>query len=74
MREAELLASPQQKKRAGTRLMKNQHLIGLEEALQNALATKVRIHHGKKRGKVIIEYYSLEDLDRIYKIINRAKS
>ena len=73
VREAELLASPQLKKRIGTRLAKDQHLIELEEALQNALATKVRIHHGKKRGKVIIEYYSLEDLDRIIKKIKSSR-
>ena len=41
----------------------------IEERLQQALGTKVRIHHGKKRGKIEIEYYSLDDLDRVLKIL-----
>ena len=42
----------------------------LEEKLQHALGTKVRIHPGKKRGRIEIEYYSLEDLDRVLKLLN----
>ena len=41
----------------------------LEEKLQHVLGTKVRIHHGKKRGRVEIEYYSFDDLDRLLKIL-----
>lgn len=41
----------------------------LENALQVALSTKVRIRHQKKRGKIEIEYYSLEDLERLTKIM-----
>jgi ParB family chromosome partitioning protein len=36
-----------------------------EQELMNFLGTKVRIRHGKRRGKIEIEYYSLEDLERI---------
>lgn len=37
------------------------------EELERALGTKVRIQdRGKGRGKIEIEYYSAEDLDRIY--------
>ena len=43
--------------------------IFLEEELQKLLGTKVRIHAQRKRGKIIIEYYSLEDLERILQII-----
>ena len=42
----------------------------LEEKLQHALGTKVRIHPGKKRGKIEIEYYSLEDLERVLRLLN----
>lgn len=45
----------------------------LETKLQHVLGTKVRIHHGKKRGKIEIEYYSLDDLDRVLKLLG-AKS
>ena len=37
----------------------------LEEELQHALATKVRISKRKKRGHIRIEFYSPEDLERI---------
>ena len=41
----------------------------LEEQLQHALATKVRINKRKKRGHINIEFYSQEDLERIVKVI-----
>lgn len=41
----------------------------LELRLEQKLGTKVRVHHGKKRGKIEIDYYSLEDLDRILKLL-----
>jgi ParB family transcriptional regulator, chromosome partitioning protein len=41
----------------------------LEEQLQHALATKVRISKRKKRGHITIEFYSPEDLQRIVNII-----
>lgn len=37
----------------------------LEEELQQFLATKVRVIKGKKRGRIQIEFYSAEDLQRI---------
>lgn len=41
------------------------YLAALEEQLQQALATKVRIIKGRKRGHISIEFYSQEDLGRI---------
>ena len=41
----------------------------IEEKLQHILGTKVRISHGQKRGKFEIDYYSLDDLDRVLKIL-----
>jgi len=41
----------------------------LEEQLQHALATKVRISKRKKRGHILIEFYSEEDLHRIINVI-----
>lgn len=41
----------------------------LEEDLQHALGTKVRISKRKKRGHILIEFYSPEELDRIANII-----
>ncbi len=42
----------------------------LEEKLQHALGTKVRIAMKKKRGHILIEFYSQEDLERI---VNKIK-
>ena len=44
-------------------------VVYLEEELQRLLGTKVNIHSHQKRGKLIIEYYSIDDLERILKII-----
>lgn len=43
--------------------------LDLEENLQRALGTRVKILDKNKKGKIEIEYYSEEDLDRIYEII-----
>jgi len=47
----------------------DQDIRALESNLQHVLGTKVRVLHGKKRGKIEIEYYSLEDLDRVLKLL-----
>lgn len=43
----------------------------VEHDLQRVLGTKVTLHHNRKKGKIVIEYYSLDDLDRILEIIRR---
>jgi ParB family transcriptional regulator, chromosome partitioning protein len=37
----------------------------LEDRLRSRLATHVTIHHGEKKGRIEIRYYSNDDLDRI---------
>ena len=51
--------------------LKEHKVMFFEEELQRVLGTKVNIQHGKKRGKIQIEYYSLDDLERIYGLIKR---
>ncbi len=41
----------------------------LEDRLTRSLGTKVRIRHKEKRGKIEIEYYSLDELDRLLEIL-----
>ena len=50
---------------------RSQDLASLEEELQRLLGSKVRIQAKKKRGKIIIEYYSQDDFERILQIIRR---
>lgn len=45
----------------------------LEDELQQALATKVRISKRKKRGHILIEFYSQEDLERIVNVFRGGK-
>lgn len=42
-------------------------LLELEDLLAGQLDTRVRIDMGPKRGKVVIEFADLEDLERIYR-------
>jgi len=49
---------------------KDPQIASLEDRLIKNLGTKVRIHHkGKKGGKIEIEYYSLDELDRLLDIL-----
>lgn len=42
----------------------------IQNQMANALGTKVKIQNGPKKGKIEIEYYSTEDLDRVLKLLN----
>lgn len=43
-------------------------VLEVEEKLQKTLGTKVRVFHKRNnRGRIVIEYYGLEDLERIIK-------
>ncbi len=50
---------------------KDHETAAVEQDLQRVLGTKVALHHNRKKGKIVIEYYSLDDLDRILDIIRR---
>ena len=58
-------------RREKNKTAKNYEFIALEEDLQKHLGTKVRILSQKKRGKIMIEYYSTDDLDRILELIKK---
>ena len=53
--------------------MRDPNVVSLEEQRQRTLGTKVRIVAGRKRGKILLEYYSLTDLDRLVKLLKRVK-
>ena len=52
---------------------KNREITDLEEELKSALGTKVAISHGPKRGKIEIEYYSREELERLLELLLSLK-
>ena len=45
-------------------------LLELEELLSDRLDTRVNVTMGAKRGKVVIDFASLEDLERIYRAMS----
>ena len=57
----------------GKDLIRNDN-IAVFELVKNsydAFATKVEIKGDDNKGKIVINYYSKDDLDRIYDILNR---
>lgn len=46
-------------------------ILRLEEELSSRLGTKVKILHSNKKGKIEIEYFGNEDLDRILSLISK---
>ncbi|MCL2571516.1 MAG: ParB/RepB/Spo0J family partition protein [Defluviitaleaceae bacterium] len=44
-----------------------------EDDLQNLLGSKVSIRHGKKKGRIEIEYYSPDELDRLLLLLGKIK-
>ena len=47
-----------------------QHAVSdLEGRLRDRLATHVTIHHSEKKGRIEIQYYGNDDLDRILSIL-----
>ncbi len=68
VREAESLAK-RISRPAKVKPIKDPQISSLEEKLIKSLGTKVRIIHKGKRGKIEIEYYSLDELDRLLEIL-----
>lgn len=48
-------------------------LLELEELLADQLDTRVKIDLGPKRGRVVIEFADLEDLERIYRVMASSR-
>lgn len=75
VRETEALAA---RRTAGEKpaveVKKDQNIVDIEAALQQLLGTRVKIFHGNKRGKILIEYYSTEDLNRVLDILQTKKA
>src|SRR5574340_1237488 len=69
VREAELLAKRPEKS-GKTVVVRDAQIQSLEERLKQSLGTKVHlIQKNKKRGKIEIEYSSLDELDRLLDIL-----
>jgi len=69
VREVEALSQPKRRGRARVRKARPPEIIDLEGRLRRRLGTKVEVRPGRRRGRIIIEYYSPDDLDRIIESI-----
>ncbi|MGA2836895.1 MAG: ParB/RepB/Spo0J family partition protein [Acidimicrobiales bacterium] len=54
---------------AGPRQLPPPGILELEELLASHLNTRVKVDMTAKRGKVVVEFATLEDLERIYKLM-----
>jgi ParB family chromosome partitioning protein len=70
VREAEKEAKSRKRKK-GKRGKKKYaaQVAELEESLMNKLGTRVKIQPGRKGGKILIDYYSDEDFERIFELL-----
>ena len=69
VRQAEELARRLREPRpakAATERRSDPDLERVEDDLRNALGTKVSVARGRKGGRIVIEYYTDEDLGRLY--------
>lgn len=64
VRQAEKASHVQQRTKEGQG-KRSAEITDLEERVSRALGTRVRMRPKKKGGEIVIEYYSLEDLDRL---------
>jgi ParB family transcriptional regulator, chromosome partitioning protein len=71
VRKLEALIYPPKKNvsRETKSVTKGPRIRHYEEQFRSYLGTQVTIHHGKKRGKIEIEYFSEDDLERILSLI-----
>lgn len=69
----ELQNEPIDKKKEKKENKNNVWISDVEEKFKNFFQTKVQIKHSdSNKGKIIVEYYSNDELDRILDIINRG--
>ena len=52
----------------------NTAIADLEKRIEKHFNTNVSIQHGKKKGKLIIEYFGTEDLDRLLELLGISQS
>ncbi len=75
VREAEKLAKDLSMEKKPKKDKKQPDTVAIEierirKNIEERLGTKVSINHGRKKGKIEIEYYGNEDLDRLLELLN----
>jgi ParB family chromosome partitioning protein len=57
------------KKKKPAKKVEQLFITDIQDRLKNTLGTKVNVSYGRKKGKIEIEYYSYDDLERILDIL-----
>ncbi|RKY77104.1 DNA-binding protein [candidate division KSB1 bacterium] len=74
VRKVEELVKQSQKRGSSTvsttRPKKSPHIVAVEDKFREVFGTQVHIYPRKEGGKIELEYYSDDDLDRIFDILN----
>ncbi len=75
VRQIEMAASnkKQTKIRPKKRKIQDPEIFSIEDDLKRILGTKVTINHGGKKGKIEIEYYSQDELERLIEMIKSVE-
>jgi ParB family chromosome partitioning protein len=68
------IGRPRRRKRVAEQAVTSAAIENLRNQLQERLATHVTIHHGEKRGRIEIEYYGNDDLQRIVTALGLTES
>ncbi len=68
-KEVDLILGNKKKKKAP--VLPSEELQDFISEMQRTLGTKVSIIGNDKKGRIYIDYYSQDDLDRIYEVIHR---
>lgn len=66
----ELVYGKKEKSKKGKLKRSHPKFLEIENTLKQFFGTKVNILHGKKRGRIEIEFYSDEDLSRILELLH----
>jgi ParB family chromosome partitioning protein len=49
---------------------KDPNLVQIEEKLAHTLSTKVTVQHSGRKGRIVLYYFSLDELDRLLTRLN----
>lgn len=66
-----LLKEKKEKKKSQLEEELNRYFLSLEKKLSSQLKTNVKIHRGRKKGKIEIEYQNDEEFERLMKILKK---
>jgi len=65
---------PRKRRQTGANAASSAAMEDLQNRLQEHLGTRVLVHHGEKRGKIEIEYYGNDDLQRVLGVLGLPAS